>query len=114
LQADLETATAALQKAQSDTLNAGRQVDASMTEVDMLGKILCELAARIETRKALLQDALQIAAAASEEPDGAAVGEVEAATAEQAEPWPDPQCAQAPAPAITSGRRGITIQAQPR
>jgi hypothetical protein len=115
LQADLETATAALQKAQSDTLNAGRQVDASMTEVDALRKILCELAARIEIRKTMLQDALQTAAAEPDEPDSTTGGEVEPETAALAEPQTDPQCSQqTPTPAITSGQRGITVKAQAR
>jgi ribosomal protein L17 len=113
LQEQLQAATAALHKAQTDTINAGRQVDTTRSEVDTLRYILCELAARIETRNAALQDILKTAAAQPDAPDDA--GGVDSQTAEQAEPLPDPQCSQlTPPPAITSGQRGVTITTQAR
>jgi hypothetical protein len=111
LQADFEAATAALQKAQSDTLNAGRQVDTSMAEVDTLKHILCELAARLETRNAALQTALQQTAAKPDDPDSATEDETETETAEQAAPQTGRKCSQlSQYPAVTSGQRGETIK----
>jgi hypothetical protein len=113
LQEKLQAATAALHKAQSDTINAGLQVDITGVEVDTLRNILCELAARIESRNNALQDSLKTAAPQADALDNA--GEVASQTAEQAEPQPDPQCSQlTPPPAITSGQRGVTITIQPR
>lgn len=110
LQAELEAAMAALQKAHSDTINAGQQVDATRAQVDTLKHILCELAARIEARKTALQNALQTTAAASDDPDSAAAGEVDLEIAEQAKPQTAPKCSQLTQyPAITSGQRAKTI-----
>lgn len=115
LQSELQAATATLEKAQSDTINAGRQVDATRSEVDTLRIILCELAARIESRNTALQNALKTAAVEPNDPDNDAVGAVEPETAEQAEPQPGAQCSQLTSPpAITSGQRGITITTQAR
>ena len=114
LQEQLQAATTALHKAQTDTINAGRQVDTTRPEVDTLRYILCELAARIESRNDALQDIPKTAAAKPEDADN--VDEVGSETAaEQAEPLPDPQCSQlTPPPAITSGQRGVTITTQAR
>ncbi len=115
VQAKLQAATAALQKAQSDTINAGLQVDTTMAQVDTLKKILCELAARLETRKAALQNILQTPAAEPDGPDSTAAGEVDSETTEQAEPQTDLQCSQQiPPPTITSGQRGMTITTRAR
>jgi len=115
LQTELQTATAALQKAQSDTINAGRQVDTTKAQEDTFRKILCELAARIETRNTALQDALQAPAAEPDDPDSAAVGEADSEATDQAEPLTDLQCTQlTPPPAITSGQRGVTVKTQAR
>ncbi len=115
LQTEFLAATTALQKAQSDTINTGRQVDTTMTQVDTFKKILCELAARIETRKTALQNALQTTAAKPVDPDSAAAGEDESETTGQAEPQTDLQCSQlTESPAITSGQRGITVITQER
>lgn len=113
VQAKLQAATAALQKAQADTVNAGIQVDDTMAQVDTLRKILCELAARLETRKTALENALQSPAAKPDDPESTAAGEVDLETTEQAEPKIDLQCSQlAPTPAITSGQRGVTLKSQ--
>jgi len=113
LQAELEAATAALQQAQSDALNAGLQVDNSMTQVDALKNMLCELATRLETRKTMLENAQQATAAEPDDPDSVAAIEVELETAEQAEP--QTECSQqTPPPPITSGQRGITVIPQER
>jgi chromosome segregation ATPase len=105
LQDKLKIATAALQKAQSDTINAGRQVDSTRAEVDTLRNILCELAARIESRNNALQDLLETTAAEA----------VDAENSEHTELQTDPQCSQlASTPAITSGQRGVTVVSQPR
>ena len=113
LQADFEAATAALRKAQSDTLNAGRQVDTSMAEVDTLKHILCELAARLETRNAALQTALQQTAAKPDDPDSATDDETETEAEEQAAPQTDRKCSQlSQYPAVTSGQRGETIDTE--
>ena len=110
LQAKLETAIATLQKAHSDTINAGIQVDTSMTQVDTLKNMLCELAARLKTLKTMLQNAKKTTAAAPDDPDSAAAGEVDSETTEQAESQTDPQCSElTPSPAITSGQRAITV-----
>jgi hypothetical protein len=113
LQDKLQVATATLHKAQSDTINAGRQVDTTRAEVDTLKNILCELAARIESRNNALQNALKTAATQPDDPGS--TGEADPETAEQAEPQTDPQCSQLTSPpAITSGQRGITIKSQAR
>lgn len=115
LQADLEVAMAALQKAQADTVNAGQQVDTSMAQVDTLKHILCELAARLEARNTTLQNTLQTPAAEPDDPDSAAAGEVETETADQAGPQTDRKCSRlSQYPAITSGQRGITVTPQAR
>jgi len=109
----LRVATAALQKAQSDTVNAGIQVDDTMAQVDTLRKILCELAARIETRKAALHEALHPTEAEPDGPGSAAASEAVPETTEPAEPQSDPQCAQlTPPPAVTSGQRAFTVEAE--
>lgn len=109
VQAKLQAATAALRKTQSDTINAGRQVDTTMAQVDTLKKTLCELSTRLETRKTALQNALQTPAAEPNNPDSAPADEVESETTEQAEP----QCSQqTPSPAITSRQSGVTAKAQ--
>jgi len=113
LQAELETAMVALQKAHSDTINAGIQVDTSMTQVDTLKNMLCELAARLKTLKTMLQNAQKTTAAAPDDPDSAAAGEVDAGATEQAELQTEPQCSlQTPSPAITSGQRAKTVITQ--
>jgi hypothetical protein len=115
LQTELQAATATLQKAQSDTLNAGRQVDTTRAQVDTLKNILCELAARIESRNTALQNTLKTATAESSDPDSAAAIGVDVETAEQAEAQTDPQCSELTSPqAITSGQRGITVTTQAR
>jgi hypothetical protein len=115
LQTELQAAKATLQKAQSDTLNAGRQVDTTRAQVDTLKNILCELAARIESRNTALQNTLKTAATESRDPDSAAAIEVDAETAEKAEAQTDPQCSELTSPpAITSGQRGITVTTQAR
>ena len=114
VQDKLRVATAALQKAQADTVNAGIQVDDTMVQVDSLRKILCELAARIETRKAALHDALNPPEMQPDDRGSAADAESSPETGEQGVLQHHAECAQlTPPPAVTSGQRALTIEAPP-
>jgi hypothetical protein len=110
LQGKLQAATAALHKAQRDTINAGVQVDTTRAQVDTLRKILCELANRLEIRRTALQNAQPAPGAAPDEADNAAAGEIDSEATAQAEPETDLQCSQTThPPAITSGQRAKTV-----